>query len=119
MQITTQTNSYHNNKTGKSRHNPKVQTVLDKMDKEFALKHFRRSTCRSYRNYVIEYMYYRLRKNDQLTDEAAVKDYLTWLAVEKHVSASTQNVAFNALRFLYTAVLQRPLGEVNATRARH
>jgi len=30
-----------------------------------------------------------------------IRDYLTHLAVEKNVAASTQNVAFNALLFLY------------------
>lgn len=35
-----------------------------------------------------------------------IRDYLTYLAVEKNVSASTQNVAFNALIFLYKQVLQ-------------
>lgn len=118
MSIVTQTKICTDNKTGKSRHNPRVQAVLDKMAAEFAVKHFRRSTCRSYRNYAIEYMYYRLGKKDQLTDEAAVKDYLTWLAVEKKVSKSTQNVAFNALRFLYLVVLERRLGEIDAVRAK-
>jgi len=122
MNITTHSTSYQqkytDNKTGKTRHNEKVQTVLDRLDREFAIRHLRPSTRRSYRNYSIEYMYYRLRKNDQLTDEAAIKDYLTWMAVEKKVSASTQNVAFNALRFLYIVALQRELGKIDAVRAR-
>ena len=106
------------NKTSKTRHSEKIQTVLNKFNQECAVKHFRRPTIRSYRNYSIEYMYYRLGKNDNLTDEAAIKDYLTYLAIEKKVSASTQNVAFNALRFLYIVVLQRPLGQIDATRAK-
>ena len=119
METVTQTRTYADNKTSKTRHSPKIQAVLDKLTQECAVKHFRRSTVRSYRNYAIEYMYYRLqRKTDQLTDEAAVKDYLIYLAVEKKVSASTQNVAFNALRFLYISVLQRPLGNIDATRAK-
>ena len=34
-----------------------------------------------------------------------IRDYLTHLAVDKNVAASTQNVAFNALLFLYKQVL--------------
>lgn len=34
-----------------------------------------------------------------------IREYLTHLAVEKNVAASTQNVAFNALLFLYKQVL--------------
>jgi len=32
---------------------------------------------------------------------AEIRDYLTYLAVERKVAASTQNVAFSALLFLY------------------
>ncbi len=35
--------------------------------------------------------------------------FLTWLAVERRVAASTQNQARAALLFLYSAVLDRPL----------
>jgi integron integrase len=34
-----------------------------------------------------------------------VKDFLTWLANERHVAVATQNQAFNALLFLYRYVL--------------
>lgn len=37
---------------------------------------------------------------------AEVRDYLTYLAVERRVAASTQNVAFNAILFLYKQVLE-------------
>lgn len=43
-----------------------------------------------------------------------VKDFLTWLAVEKHVSLSTQNQAFNALLFLYRFVLGGAIGDLKA-----
>lgn len=36
-----------------------------------------------------------------------VRDFLSFLAVEKHVSASTQNQAFNALLFLFRHVLEK------------
>jgi len=41
-----------------------------------------------------------------------VKEFLTHLAVELNVSASTQNQALNALVFLYEEVLHQPLGEI-------
>ncbi|WP_051961698.1 tyrosine-type recombinase/integrase [Methylobacter sp. BBA5.1] len=39
-------------------------------------------------------------------------DVLTYLAVEKKVSASSQNQAFNALLFLYKQVLKKEFGEI-------
>lgn len=41
-----------------------------------------------------------------------VKDFLNFLAVEKRVSASTQNQAFNALLFLFKHVLKKEFGQL-------
>ncbi len=38
--------------------------------------------------------------------------FVTWLAVDQHVSASTQNQALSGILFLYRHVLLQPLGEV-------
>jgi integrase len=48
----------------------------------------------------------------------AAEQFLTHLAVEKHVSASTQNQALAALLFLYRDVLKIDLGSLDAVRAR-
>lgn len=49
---------------------------------------------------------------------AEVEGFLTHLAVERHISASTQNQALSALLFLYKDVLGMDLGSLNAVRAR-
>jgi integron integrase len=38
-----------------------------------------------------------------------IREYLSYLAIEGQVAASTQNVAFNALIFLYREVLDKPV----------
>lgn len=43
---------------------------------------------------------------------ADVKDFLSFLAVERHVSASSQNQAFNALLFLFRHVLEKEFDKV-------
>jgi integron integrase len=47
-----------------------------------------------------------------------VERFLTFLAVQRRVSASTQNQAFAALLFLYRDVLHLDLGAIDALRAR-
>ena len=42
-----------------------------------------------------------------------VKSFLTWLAVEKNVSASSQNQAFSALLFLFRYVFGREFGKID------
>ncbi len=51
-------------------------------------------------------------------DADKVTAFLTYLAVEKHVAPNTQNQAFNALLFLFKHVLQRPIENVQAIRAK-
>jgi integron integrase len=41
-----------------------------------------------------------------------IAKYLTWLATDRHVSASTQNQAFSALLFLYKHVLHIEVGAI-------
>ncbi len=51
--------------------------------------------------------------------EAEVEAFLTHLAVDGNVSASTQNQALSALLFLYRHVLKQPLGNsIEAVRAK-
>lgn len=47
-----------------------------------------------------------------------VEQFLTHLAVEGNVSASTQNQALGALLFLYPKVLEIELGRLDAVRAK-
>ncbi len=46
---------------------------------------------------------------------AEVNQFLSWLASERHVAAATQNLALNAIVFLYARVLERPLGDIGET----
>lgn len=46
--------------------------------------------------------------------DSAVVEFLTHLAVERNVSANTQNLALSALVFLYKHILDRPLGDITA-----
>ena len=49
---------------------------------------------------------------------AEIEAFLTHLAVDRHIAASTQNQALSALLFLYKAVLRQEVESVDAVRAR-
>ena len=57
--------------------------------------------------------YHGLRHPRQLS-EADVQAFLSYLAAERDVAASTQNQALSALLFLYANVLRQPLGDLGA-----
>jgi integron integrase len=57
-------------------------------------------------------------RHPQTLGDKEVEEFLTDLAVQGRVSASTQNQALAALLFLYQAVLEKKLGRIDALRAR-
>ena len=74
-------------------------------------------TEESYVNYITDFLKWSgWTKPENLTTQQ-VTDYLSWLTLEKNVAASTQNVAFSALLFLFRKVLKKEFGEVDAKRA--
>jgi len=94
--------------------------LLEQVRSAMRLHHYSLHTERSYVDWIKRYVQFHQMKNrDDLADaERKIEAYLTDLAVQGKVSASTQNQAMNALMFLYKRVLQVPLGgAINAVRA--
>lgn len=70
------------------------------------------ATQKSYLFYIRGFIEFHGRRLETLgADE--VRDYLTHLAVRRNVAASTQNVAFNALLFLFHNVLEQPFPSIS------
>lgn len=97
---------------------PSVVAWLASLEKEFALHHSQKSTRRAYRGWIINFIIWKYRTRCLDVAEAAIRDYLTYLAQVRHVSASTQNQAFNALLFFYRNVLKMEPGRIDAARAK-
>ena len=58
-------------------------------------------------------------KSPNSLESSHVKDFMTYLAVEQKVSASTQNQAFNALLFLFRHTLEKEIEDIaDAIRAK-
>ena len=79
------------------------------------VRHLARSTEKSYLYYITDFIRFHQKKHPKDMGADEVKAYLTDLAVNQSVSASTQNVARSALLFLYKAVLENPLPEITET----
>ena len=80
--------------------------LLDQVRNLMRVRHLSHKTERAYVGYIREYILFHGKKHPREMGVDEIRDYLTYLAVEKNVAASTQNVAFNALIFLYKQVLQ-------------
>jgi len=79
------------------------------------LRHYSYNTEKTYREWIRRFIQY-TRQNSPLNVKTEhVKRFLTYLAVERKVSSSTQNQAFNALLFLYREVLGQEFGDFRNT----
>ncbi len=70
------------------------------------VRHLSHKTERAYVGYIRDFILFHGKRHPAEMGAREIRDYLTHLAVEKNVAASTQNVAFNAILFLYKQVLQ-------------
>ena len=70
------------------------------------LRHLSYRTEQTYLKWVGAYLDYYPRRNPSNLGAPEISVFLTHLAVDKKVAASTQNVALNALVFLYRQVLR-------------
>jgi integron integrase len=91
---------------------------LNKVRQAIRIRRLSRSTEQSYLHYIIQYINFHGKHHPELLDEADVQAYLSHLALDKHVAASTQNVALSALLFLYKQVLGREMANVEAVRGK-
>lgn len=72
-------------------------------------RHYSRRTEDSYQRWIKRYILFHGKRHPREMGEAEVTSFLSYLATERHVSASTQNQALNAILFMYRKVLKRDL----------
>lgn len=75
------------------------------------------STEHSYTHWLKRYIQALAGMPSDLVSEKKLERFLSELALQRNVSASSQNQAFNAILFFYRCVMERPLKNVDALRA--
>ncbi|MBU2569016.1 MAG: integron integrase [Gammaproteobacteria bacterium] len=86
--------------------------VFDELTREIQLRHYSPKTLKSYRGWARRLQAFTKSKDYRNLTQQDVVAFLSDLAVDKKVSASTQNQAFNALLFLFQHVLNKDFGEI-------
>lgn len=86
--------------------------LLDQIRRACRTRHLSIRTEQAYVRWARRFVLYHGTRHPLELDEANVRAFLTHLAVERQVAASTQNQALSALLFLYAHILGRPLGDL-------
>ncbi len=97
---------------------PQPPRLLDQMAQVLRVRHYSPRTEACYLHWVRQFILFHGKRHPRELGAAEVEQFLTHLAVQGRVSASTQNQALNALVFLYQQVLEIDLGRFEAVRAR-
>ena len=88
---------------------PPRPRLLDQLRQAVRLRHYSPRTEQAYVRWARRYVIYHHKRHPAELGGGEVTQFLSWLAEERHVSASTQTQALSALLFLYRNVLQLEL----------
>jgi integron integrase len=86
--------------------------LLDQARDALRVGHYSRRTEVAYLDWMRRYIVFHGKRHPAEMGEAEVTDFLTHLAVERQLSAATQNQALGAILFLYRHVLRREVGDL-------
>ena len=94
--------------------------LLDQVKTKLKFKHYSPNTEITYVSWIKQYILFHHKKHPADMGKFEIEEFLSYLARERKVAASTQNQAFNALLFLYNHVLKISLENenINALRAK-
>jgi integron integrase len=100
---------------------PNEPLVIQRLRAKIRAEHLALKTEKAYATWAQRFIRrFSLAKDSDWTDvsDANVETFLTELAVERNVSASTQNQAFAAILYVFRKVLRRELKSIDAVRAK-
>lgn len=91
----------------------KPQKLVDQMRAQIAVRRYSKRTFEAYWHWCKKFILWSGKRHPLEMGQAEVGQFLTYLATQQHVSASTQNQALAALLFLYKQVLHIDIGWID------
>jgi len=83
--------------------------LLEKVSDAIRVKHYSLRTEKTYIDWIRRYILFHQKRHPMEMGAEEVQAFITYLATQRTVSASTQNQALSALMFLYRHVLQKEI----------
>jgi integrase len=92
---------------------PAKPKLLEQVSRAARLRHLSIRTEEAYRNWIRRFVRFHGTRHPKTLGPEEVRAFLSSLATEGKVAASTQNQALAALLFLYRYVLEQPLPQIS------
>ncbi len=90
---------------------------IESLRAEMRLRGYSIRTEKTYLGWIKRYIYFIGKRHPAEAGPLEVKEFLTFLAIEKNVAINTQKIALNAVVFMYHKVMGRDLGDLGFTLA--
>jgi integron integrase len=87
--------------------------LLDQVRQAIRTRHYSYRTEKAYVHWIKRFIFFHNKRHPAEMGEVKIAAFLSSLACESHVSASTQNQALNALLFLYHEILAKEIAYIN------
>jgi integrase len=92
---------------------PQKPKLLDQVRQAIRTRHYSHMTEKAYVGWIKRFIFFHNKRHPAEMGELEIANFLSSLATESKVSASTQNQALHAILFLYQEVLQRKIGFID------
>jgi integron integrase len=86
--------------------------LLHRVRDAIRMRHYSRRTEEAYAYWIRRFIVFHGKRHPSVMGAPEVSAFLSWLAVDQRVSASTQNQALSAVLFLYREVLCQEVGDL-------
>ena len=97
---------------------PRSGRLLDAVRTVIQARHYSRRTEKAYTGWIRRFILFHGKQHPKKMGHEEISAFLSHLATQRKVSASTQNQAMSALLFLYREVLDIQMDWVNIVRAK-
>lgn len=87
--------------------------LLDEVRRVCRVRHLSLRTESAYVNWIKRFIFFHHKRHPREMGETEIREFISYLAVEDGIAASTQTVALSALLFLYRDVLKQELPYVS------
>lgn len=84
--------------------------LLDQVRITLRTNHYSRKTEESYISWIKQFIIYNNKIHPEKLGKEEIQKFLNYLAIERHVSSSTQNQALQAILFLYKKIIIKEIG---------
>ncbi|MDX2425087.1 MAG: integron integrase [Cycloclasticus sp.] len=98
---------------------PQSKRLMDQVREVLRYYHYAKRTEEVYVKWILSFIRFHGKKHPQELGKEHIESFLSDMAMNKNYAASTQNLAMNAIVFLYKKVLQLPIADnISAARSK-